>query len=427
MKCDIVLDANELHLHLELFCFGKENIMWEHFWHILEHTMEHSISIVPFLFLTYLVMEYIEHCAGEQVQHVIEKAGPFGPVLGSVAGAVPQCGFSTAAANFYTGRVITLGTLMAIFLSTSDEMLPILISNQVEVGTIFKLLGIKVIIGMVAGLAIDAILRGKKWKAKASVEEHVCAHAHEHHHGEHEVHAHENHHGDHARGEHHHHEVHHNERDEHYHHEEHGGHDSHDHHDADAHNHDEHHEEGYEHSHEAHEHHHEDHDDHLTSYERAHGHCHDHDHAHTRIHELCEQENCHCENGVFMSAVIHTVHIFLYILLITFALNLIIEGVGEEKLGELLLNRPVLGQLVAAVVGLIPNCASSVVITELFLSGALGLGSMMAGLLVNAGVGVLVLFRVNRSNMKENFKIVGLLYVIGVVAGILLDLLPIAV
>lgn len=348
--------------------------MLEHFWHILEHTMEHSISIVPFLFLTYLVMEYIEHRAGEQVQHVIEKAGPFGPVLGSVAGAVPQCGFSTAAANFYTGRVITLGTLMAIFLSTSDEMLPILISNQVEAGTIFKLLGIKVVIGMVAGLAIDAILRGKKWKAKVPTEGQVCAHAHEHYH-DHD-------HGDHA------HEGHH---------------------------------------HEHHEHTHEAHDEHLTSYERAHGHCHDHDHAHTRIHELCEQENCHCENGVFMSAVIHTVHIFLYILVITFVLNLIIEGVGEDKLGELLLNRPVLGPLVAAVVGLIPNCASSVVITELFLSGALGLGAMMAGLLVNAGVGVLVLFRVNRSNMKENFKIVGLLYVIGIVAGILLDLLPIAV
>lgn len=333
--------------------------MWEHFWHILEHTMEHSISIVPFLFLTYLVMEYIEYRAGEQVQHVIEKAGPFGPVLGSVAGAVPQCGFSTAAANFYTGRVITLGTLMAIFLSTSDEMLPILISNQVEAGVIFKLLGIKVIIGMVAGLAIDGILRGKKWKAKAPVEGKGCAHAHEHHHGEH-----------------------------------------------------------------THE---DEHDEHLTSYERAHGHCHDHNHAHTRIHELCEQENCHCENGVFMSAVIHTVHIFLYILLITFVLNLIIEGVGEEKLGELLLNRPVLGPLVAGVVGLIPNCASSVVITELFLSGALGLGAMMAGLLVNAGVGVLVLFRVNRSNMKENLKIVGLLYVIGIVAGILLDLLRVTV
>ena len=354
----------------------RGNSILEHFWHILEHTLEHSISIVPFLFLTYLVMEYIEHRAGEQVQHVIEKAGPFGPVLGSLAGALPQCGFSTAAANFYTGRVITLGTLMAIFLSTSDEMLPILISNQVEAGVIFKLLGIKVLIGMIAGLAIDGILRGRKWK---HVEHEAHEHTHEAH--DHDGHSHEHHHeaNDHAE---------HN--NEHYH--------EHDFHNA-----------------------------HLTSYEQAHGHCHDHNHAHTRIHELCEQEKCNCENGVFLSAVIHTVHIFLYILAITFVLNLVIEGVGEEALGDLLLNKPVLGQLVAGVVGLIPNCASSVVITELFLGGALGLGAMMAGLLVNAGVGVLVLFRVNRSNMKENLKIVGLLYAIGVVAGILLDLLKIAV
>lgn len=402
MKCDIVLDANELHLHLGLFLCSRNcieesgnfemrgNSILEHFLHILEHTLEHSISIVPFLFLTYLVMEYIEHRAGEQVQHVIEKAGPFGPVLGSVAGALPQCGFSTAAANFYTGRVITLGTLMAIFLSTSDEMLPILISNQVEAAVIFKLLGIKVLIGVIAGLAIDGILRGRKWKVKELSHGAVCAHAREHEKAEHH-HEHDHEHGDHDHEEH-----------EHIH---------------EAHDHEEH----------THEHHEHDHEEHLTSYERAHGHCHDHEHAHTRIHELCEQENCHCENGVFLSAVIHTVHIFLYILAITFVLNFLIEGVGEEALGDLLLNKPVLGQLVAGVVGLIPNCASSVVITELFLGGALGLGAMMAGLLVNAGVGVLVLFRVNRSNMKENLKIVGLLYAIGVIAGILLDLLKIAV
>jgi len=384
----------------------------EHFLHILEHTLEHSISIVPFLFLTYLVMEYIEHRAGEQVQHVIEKAGPFGPVLGSVAGALPQCGFSTAAANFYTGRVITLGTLMAIFLSTSDEMLPILISNQVEAGVIFKLLGIKVLIGMIAGLVIDGILRGRKWKSTTSVKGHVCAHAKEH---AEEKHEHEPSHGEHG-----HHDGHEHSHEAHEHTHEHH-HDHHEDHDHAEHN-NEHHEEAQ--GHKPHDH---DHDTHLTSYEQAHGHCHDHNHAHTRIHELCEQEKCNCENGVFLSAVIHTVHIFLYILAITFVLNLVIEGVGEEALGDLLLNKPILGQLVAGVVGLIPNCASSVVITELFLGGALGLGAMMAGLLVNAGVGVLVLFRVNRSNMKEKRKIVGLLYAIGVVAGILLDLLKIAV
>lgn len=323
--------------------------------HVIEHTLEHSVSIVPFLFLTYLAMEYIEHKAEEKVQHIIKKAGNYGPVLGAVLGAVPQCGFSTAASNFYAGRVITLGTLMAIYLSTSDEMLPILLSNKVGAVVILKLLGIKIVIGMVAGLLIDAVMRGRN--KGDSGQESGCHHEHNHHEHDHD---HEHH--------------------------------SHDHH-------------GHNHDHHGHE---------------------DHHHNHTLIHELCEQENCHCERGVFVSAVVHTVKIFLYILVITFVLNIIIELVGEDTLSGLLLNRPVVGPLIAGLVGLIPNCASSVVITQLFLSGTLGLGSMMAGLLVNAGVGVLVLFRVNRHG-KENLRIVVLLYVIGVVSGILLDLLPIVI
>lgn len=318
--------------------------------HVIEHTLEHSISIVPFLLLTYLAMEYIEHKAEDKVQSAIKKAGSFGPVVGAVLGAVPQCGFSTAASNFYAGRVITLGTLMAIYLSTSDEMLPILLSNQVGVAVIFKLLGIKIVIGMAAGLLIDAAMRGRH-KRVLEGSDNCKQDAHEHH-----------------------------------------GH-------------------GHDHDHNHHSHH--------------HGH-EDHHHNNTPIHELCEQENCHCERGIFVSAVIHTVKIFLYILVITFVLNLVIELVGKETLTGLLMNRPVLGPLLAGVVGLIPNCASSVVITQLFLSGTLGLGSMMAGLLVNAGVGVLVLFRVNR-HRKENLTIVGMLYVIGVVAGIVLDLLQIVV
>lgn len=321
--------------------------------HVIEHTLEHSISIVPFLLLTYLAMEYIEHKAEDKVQSAIKKAGSFGPVVGAVLGAVPQCGFSTAASNFYTGRVITLGTLMAIYLSTSDEMLPILLSNQVGAAVIFKLLGIKIVIGMAAGLLIDAAMRGRHKKVLEG-SDNCKQDAHEHHDHEHDHHSH--------------------------------GH-------------------GHDHNHHSHE---------------------DHHHNNTPIHELCEQENCHCERGIFVSAVIHTVKIFLYILVITFVLNLVIELVGEETLTGLLMNRPVLGPLLAGVVGLIPNCASSVVITQLFLSDTLGLGSMMAGLLVNAGVGVLVLFRVNR-HRKENLTIVGMLYVIGVVAGIVLDLLQIVV
>ena len=280
-----------------------------HILEILEHTLLDNIKLIPFLFLTYLAMEALEHKAGDKTNQLVKKAGRFGPVAGALAGALPQCGFSTAASNLYAGRVITLGTLIAIYLSTSDEMLPILISEKVAVPTILTLLGIKVVIGMVAGLVIDTVLSGRK-------------------------------------------------------------------------------------------------------------------HEHEHIHEMCEEENCHCEKGIWYSALVHTAHITLFIMLISFALNFVIHEVGEEVLGQLLLNKPVVGPLVAGVVGLIPNCASSVVITQLYLGGALGLGAMMAGLLVNAGVGVLVLFRVNK-NRKENLGIVGLLYAIGVIAGVVLDILPI--
>lgn len=315
----IVLDANATHLHIELFFCSLpwlretavERIFMSHILEILEHTLLDNIKLVPFLFITYLVMEALEHKAGDKTNQLVKKAGRFGPVVGALVGALPQCGFSTAASNLFAGRVITLGTLMAIFLSTSDEMLPILISEKVAVAVILKLLSIKVIIGMVAGLLIDLVLAGRK---------------------------------------------------------------------------------------EEHEH----------------------------IHEMCEEENCHCEKGIWYSALVHTAHITIFIMLISFGLNLVIHTVGEDALAQLILNRPVIGQVVAGLVGLIPNCASSVVITQLYLGGALGLGAMMAGLLVNAGVGILVLFRVNK-NRKENFKIVGLLYAIGVIAGIFLDLLPIGI
>lgn len=277
--------------------------------HFIEHVTVDTLKLVPFLFLTYLLMEALEHHAGDKTHTIVKKAGRLGPIVGSLLGALPQCGFSAAASNLFAGRVITLGTLLAIYLSTSDEMLPIMISENVAVPTILGILGIKVLIGMAAGLLIDVIISGKK---------------EEHHH----------------------------------------------------------------------------------------------------IHEMCEEENCHCEKGIWMSALIHTLHITIFILLINFMLELLLETIGEEVLAQMILNKPVVGPLIAGLVGMIPNCASSVIITRLYLGGALGLGAMMAGLLVNAGVGVLVLFRVNKDK-KENIKILGLLYAIGVIAGIVLGFLPI--
>lgn len=282
--------------------------------HTIEHTLLEALKLVPFLFLTYLAMEFLEHKTGDKAKYVVKKAGKWGPLIGGVAGAVPQCGFSAAASNLYAGRVITLGTLIAIYLSTSDEMLPIMISAKAPVEIIGGILLAKVVIGVIAGFAIDFV---------------------------------------------------------------------------------------------------------VSRSEKKHGHEHDHDHEH--IHELCEHEHCNCEKGVVRSAIKHTLQITFFIILITFALHLALEFVGEDVLANLILNKPVLGPVLAGIVGLIPNCASSVVITQLYLEGAMGLGAMMAGLLVGSGVGLLVLFRVNHDK-KENFKILGLLYAIGIVAGIVMEL-----
>ncbi len=275
---------------------------------VILDTLTDTLKLIPFLFLAYLAMEYLEHRTGEKAWNMVRRAGRLGPVLGGLLGIVPQCGFSAAAANLYAGRVVSLGTLMAIYLSTSDEMLPILISEQASLGTIIELLSVKAAIGMAMGLCIDILLR------KRTADE-----------GEH-------------------------------------------------------------------------------------------------IHHICEHDHCHCEKGVLRSAVSHTAQISLFILLVTFALNLVLHFVGEDALGELVLSRPVLGPVLSGLVGLIPNCAGSVVITQMYLEGAMSFGSAMAGLLTGTGVGVLVLFRVNRRR-EENLKILGMLYVIGVAAGILIGLI----
>lgn len=277
--------------------------------HILEHSLLDTLKLVPFLFLTYLLMEYIEHRTTDKVKKMIHKSGSAGPFIGGLLGAVPQCGFSASAASLYAGRVISLGTLIAIFLSTSDEMLPILISEKADVRLILQILGMKVVIGMVAGFVIDFVMRLNKKPQNEKL----------------------------------------------------------------------------------------------------------------KIHDMCEHGHCHCEKSIWKSALKHTLQIVIFILLVNLALNCVIEFIGEESLADLFFTKPVIGELVAGLVGLIPNCASSVVITQLFLEGVIGYSAMMSGLLVGSGVGILVLFKVNEK-MKENLKILALLYAIGVGSGILLGL-----
>lgn len=279
---------------------------------ILSDTILDSVKLLPFLFLTYLLMEALEHHTGGKVQNRIRTAGKFGPVWGGLLGVVPQCGFSAAASSLYAGRVITVGTLLAIYLSTSDEMLPILISEAVPAGTILKILGMKVLIAVVSGLVIELVYVRILKKQEKDMD----------------------------------------------------------------------------------------------------------------IHVVCEEEHCHCEDGILVSACKHTVRIFFYIFLISLVLNMVIGIIGGDALAGIFSGMPVVGELIAALVGLIPNCASSVVITELYLDGLIGAGAMMSGLLVNAGVGILVLFRLNR-DVRQNAGIVGTLYGLGVLWGVLIELVGI--
>lgn len=271
-------------------------------------TLIDGIRILPFLFLAYLVMECLEHWTGGKMQAVVRKSGKAGPAIGSILGVFPQCGFSAAAANLYAGRIITLGTLMAVFLSTSDEMLPIMISKNVGISMIGKILSTKVLFALAAGFLVDALFRRKE---------------------------------------------------------------------------------------------------------------------EPQIEHLCERQHCHCERGIWRSAFSHTWKIFLYIMMVSLVLNFAIALIGEETLAEVVLNKPALSLFVSALVGMIPNCASSVILTQLYLSGVLSAGALMAGLLSGSGVGFLVLLRVNEDR-KENLLIFGLLYVLGVGAGAVIQLIGVS-
>ena len=283
---------------------------------VLLDTLLDAAKLIPFLYLTYLLLEFIEHRAKEQTEALMKKAGKWGPLLGGALGAVPQCGFSASMSNLYAENIITAGTLVAVFLSTSDEMLPIMISGisggEIQAWTVGKILLTKILLGTGVGLAVDLVMRlcGKKKK------------------------------------------------------------------DIDI-----------------------------------------------DIESLCHDEHCGCEEGnIFVSALIHTLKILVFILIVSFALNVAIYYIGETALGDFISSLPVaVGPLASALVGLIPNCASSIVITELYLSGVISAGSMLAGLLSGSGIGLLILFRVNK-NMKANFTILGTIYASGALIGILFDL-----
>ena len=278
------------------------------FLHILEHSFLDSIKLLPFLFIAFFIIELIEHKLSDKSKKVISKSGKYGPILGSLLGLIPQCGFSVVATNLYITRILSLGTLISIYLSTSDEMLVILLSRNASISTILPLLGTKFLVGLISGFIIDFLLRNKK-KDK-------------------------------------------------------------------------------------------------------------------QIYSICEDEHCGCEKeeNLFKSSLIHTIKTFTFIFIATFIITLVFELFGEEYLSKLLLKDTLISPFITSLIGLIPNCASSVILTELYLSNSINFASVISGLLTGSGVAILVLFKSNK-NIKENLTILSLVYGIGVITGIIITLI----
>ena len=373
---------------------------------ILSDAAGDTLALVPFLLVTYLVLETLEHIAGERVNGAIKRAGSAGPVVGALLGIVPQCGFSAMAATLYAGRIVTLGTLVAVFLSTSDEMLPMLMAEHMPVAQMARILAFKAVIALITGFAIDAAIRTLRRNARvhAALRRTVL--------GASANPAHVNcGHDDHSEGDiideiseagisaDHIHEL--CERD-------HCGCD----------------EDEAEHGRGAgHGHHHGRGRDDAAAVAHMHDRDSGHDHACACGHELGHTHK-HAGGagavwGIARSAISHTVQVTVFIFLVTLVLVAVLETVGEPALEQFLRGNESLAVLGSALVGLIPNCSASVVITQLYLEGALPLAPMLAGTLISAGVGYLVLFRTNRS-ARENLVFLAMMYVVGVAWGLIL-------
>lgn len=274
---------------------------------IILDTLLDTLKLMPFLFIAFLIIELIEHKLNNKNKKVLTKSKKYGVILGSLLGVIPQCGFSVMATNLYITRIITLGTLISVYLSTSDEMLPILISQKVAPSIIIKILLIKVLFAIIYGIIIDLIISKTKKKEQEN-------------------------------------------------------------------------------------------------------------------YQICDEDHCHCEKGILKSALKHTLNISLFILIINFIINIIFTYIGEDFLSKLFLKDTIFSPFITSLIGLIPNCGASVILTELYLNNAINLSSLISGLLTGSGTALIVLFKGNKS-VKENLLIVLLLYLLGAFSGIIIELI----
>ena len=278
---------------------------------IILETILDTIKLIPFLFVAFLIIELIEHKLTNKNKKILGKTKKFGSIIGALLGIIPQCGFSAMATNLYITRIVSLGTLISIYLSTSDEMLPILISKNVNPTIIIKILLIKVLFAIVYGIIIDIIISKRKKKEKEN-------------------------------------------------------------------------------------------------------------------YQICEDEHCDCNKGILKPAIKHTLNISLFILIINFIINILFTYIGEDFLSKLLLKNSIFGPFITSLIGLIPNCGSSIILTELYVNNAIDLSSLISGLLTGSGTALIILFKGNK-NIKENIFIVVLLYLLGSISGIIINIIQLLI
>ena len=285
--------------------------MKEILFHPFIHTIEETIKLIPFLFIAFIIIEFIEHKLSKKNEKILKESGKFGPLLGGLLGLIPQCGFSVLATNLYITRIISLGSLISIYLATSDEMLIILIADKAPLPLILTILAFKLVIGVICGYIIDLLCRKRK---------------NEYH-----------------------------------------------------------------------------------------------------IHELCEHDECHCEEeNIFISSLKHTLKTTLFIFISLLIVNIIFHNWGEAYLSKLLLKNNIVSPLISSLIALIPSCGSSVIITELYLLNQISFGTLISGLLTNSGIAIMLLFK-NNKNIKENITILLTIYSIGVITGIIINLITMIV
>ncbi len=276
---------------------------------VLIDTGMDSLKMLPYLFAAFVLIELLEQYSGAYTRELLQKVGKAGPAAGALLGCIPQCGFSVMAANLYAGGVISVGTLLAVFIATSDEAVLIMVGNPDAAARVVPLLAAKIGIAVTAGYLVDLF-----FAKKISVPK-----------------------------------------------------------------------------------------------ERG---------------NLCGEWGDHNEEkGIVRSAWDHTVRIFVYLFLFTGVLNLCVRVFGIEQLSSALLGDTMLQPVVAAAIGLIPNCAASVILTQLYLGGAISFASVIAGLSAGAGIGLAVLCRVNQDR-QESLRVIAVLFVTAVAAGLLLEMIP---